>query len=392
MALSLRYSYGHLLARRGRSAATASIIAMVVLATALFSGLVSSIERTMVRTGSERNLIVLRKGASNDGSSFVALEDYRRLRLLPEIARNAAGEPLVSPELVVEPSFARPNGTRENALVRGVDPIALEVHDEVELTAGRMLRASSGEAIVGRRMLERYGIEGIGSTLHFGRGAWQVVGVFASGGSAFEGEVWVDVRELANDAHRTQPYSGLRMRMAPGTDGAALARRIADDPQAGLQAKRETDYYADQAKTADALRVIVIGLAGLAGTAAAFGAANTLYASVQSRRREIGTLSALGFPATAILRSVLMESLLLSFAGFVLGCGLAWVASVLLDRSLSGVGVRSLLSASTQAVALRVSLTDVGFALGLVLAIALAGGFFPALRAARLEPAEALRR
>src|SRR3989442_12834496 len=149
MALPLRYSYEHLVARRGRSAATAAIIAMVVLATALFSGLVSSIERTLVSTGSERNLIVLRKGASNDGSSFVTLEDYRRLRLLPEIARNAAGEPLVSPELVVEPSFARPDGSRENVLVRGVEAIALEVHDEVEIGSGRMLHPSAGEA--GRR-------------------------------------------------------------------------------------------------------------------------------------------------------------------------------------------------------------------------------------------------
>jgi putative ABC transport system permease protein len=392
MALPIRYSYEHLLARRGRSAATATIIATVVLATALFSGLVSSIRRTVVSTGSERNLIVLRKGASDDGSSFVTLEDHRRLRLLPEIARNAAGEPLVSPELVVQPSFARPGGSRENVLVRGVETIALEVHDEVAITAGRMLRPSAGEAVVGRRILERYGVDGVGSTLRFGRGTWQVVGIFESGGSAFEAEVWVDVRELANDAHRPQPYSGLRIRIAPGTDGAALARRISDDQQASLSAARETDYYADQAKAADALYVIVVGLALLAGTAATFGAANTLYASVQSRRREIGTLRALGFPATAILRSVLLESLLLSLAGFLLGCGLAWCASVVLDRSLSGVGVGSLLSARTQAVALRVSFADVGLAFGLVLAIALAGGFFPALRAARLEPAEALRR
>src|SRR5258705_504752 len=163
MALTIRYSYEHLLARRARSAATAAIIAMVVLAAALFSGLVSSIERTIVSTGSARNLVVLRKAASTDGSSFVTLEDYHRLRLLPEIARTAAGEPLVSPELVVEPSFARPNGSRENVLVRGVEPVALEVHDEVEITAGRMIRPSAGEEIVGRQILTRYGLDGGGA-------------------------------------------------------------------------------------------------------------------------------------------------------------------------------------------------------------------------------------
>ena len=108
------------------------------------------IQRTLVSTGSDRNLIVLRKGSANDGSSFVTLEALRDLRLVEGIARNAAGEPLVSPELVVQPFFHRPEGGRENVLVRGVESVALYVHDEVTILEGRMLYPSSGEAIVGR--------------------------------------------------------------------------------------------------------------------------------------------------------------------------------------------------------------------------------------------------
>jgi len=392
VALSIRYSYEHLKVRGGRSAATVTIIAMVVLATTLFCGLASSIRRTLVSTGSDRNLIVLRKGALNDGSSLITLEDYRRVSLLTGVAQTADGKPLVSPELVVEPSLVRPGGQRENAVVRGVEAVALDVHDDVHLTSGQMLRPSAGEAVIGRAALKRYGVNGVGSMLRFGRREWKVVGVFESGGSAFESEIWVDVRELANNARRPYPYSGLRLRIAAGTEAAALARRIGDDQQAALQAKSETDYYADQAKTADGLFVLVIGLALLAGTAATFGAANTLYASVQSRRREIGTLRALGFPSLAILRSILMESALLALGGFLLGCGLAWLASVVLDRALAGLAVGVANSARSQAVTLQISGADLGLAFALVLVIALAGGLFPALRAARLQPAEALRR
>lgn len=390
MPLPLRYSTAHLRSSPGRSVATAAVVALVVLATALFTGLVSGLERTLVATGSERNLVVLRKGASNDGGSLVTLEDYRRLRLLPGIARDAAGDPLVSPELVVEPSFARPDGRRENVLVRGVQPVALAVHDEVRLSRGRMLRPSAGEAVVGRGALERYGLGGIGSTVRFGRGAWRIVGVFESGGTAFESEVWVDARELANDTRRPQPYSGLRIRVAPDADPALLARRIADDPQAVLQAEPETDYYEDQAEVADALRVIVVGLALLAGTAAAFGAANTLYASVHARRREIGTLRALGFPRAAIRRAVLTESLVLCLAGFAVGASASVGVSALLDRWLTGVAFE--VAFATQSVALEVGVRDLALSLGIVVAIALLGGFFPARRAARLIPAEALRR
>jgi putative ABC transport system permease protein len=391
MSLPLRYSFEHLRARRLRSAATASIIAIVVLATTLFMGLSSSIRRTLVQTGSDQNLVVLRKGASNDASSLVTLEDYRRIRLLPGIAAGPRGEPLVSPELVVEPALVRPDGQRENVLVRGIEGgVALEVHDEVHVVAGRMLRPSAGEAIVGRGLAERYGIETLGETLSFGKGDWRIVGFFGSGGSSFESEIWVDVRELANDAHRPHPFSGLRVKIADGRNGRELARRIASDTQASLQAMPEPEYYADQARAAGALSVLVFGLATLAGTAAALGAANALYASVESRRREIGTLRALGFPGRMVLRAFLTESLLMALAGFVPGALLALLLTIWIDAWLGGIGFS--ITGSTSSIALRVSLQDLGFALGLVTAIAIAGGFFPALRAARLDPASALRR
>src|SRR5262249_36239362 len=153
------------------------------------------------------------------------------------IARDEHDQPLVSPELVVQPFFHTLDGGRENVLVRGVEPIALQLHPIVRLAAGRMLNPSAGEAVVGKGAMGRYRGATLGSDLAFGHGHWKVVGILESAGSAFESEVWVDVRELANDAKRPFPYSGVRLRVADGADMAALAGRIGDDPRFALDAQ-----------------------------------------------------------------------------------------------------------------------------------------------------------
>jgi putative ABC transport system permease protein len=389
--LPLRYPLGNLAARRLRTGLTVAVIALVVLATTLFAGLVSSLERTLATTGSERNLVVMRKGATNDGSSAVTLDAYQNVRFFEGIERDAEGNPLVSPELVVQPFFMREGGGRENVLVRGVERVALAVHDEVKIVEGRMFEPSSGEVILGRNVAGRYLGAELGSKLEFGRNTWQVVGIFESGGSSTESEVWCDVRELANDAKRPVPYSGLRVRVAKGADMDALARRIGDDPRYALEALPERDYYAKQAESSNVLYTIVVALAVLAGTGAAFGATNTLYAAVQARTAEIGTLRALGFSRATILGSFLIESIAVALAGFVLGGAGAWVSGRVISYLLGGVAFASQ-TFTTNVIQLRVGVSDLAMALALSLFIGLVGGIFPALRASRLSPVEALRK
>jgi len=388
--LPLRYPLGNLAARRLRSALTVGVIALVVLATTLFTGLVSSLERTLVTTGSERNLVVMRKGATNDGSSAVTLDAYQNVRFFEGVERDAAGNPLVSPELVVQPFFKTKHG-RENVLVRGVEPVALQVHDDVKIVEGRMFEPSTDEVIVGRNVEGRYLGATLGSTLEFGRGSWKVVGVFESGGTSTESEVWSDVRMLGNDAKRPVPYSGLRVRVAPGADMDALARRIGDDPRYALEATPEREYYAKQAESSKVLYYLVVALAVLAGTGAAFGATNTLYAAVQARTAEIGTLRALGFSRGTILVSFLIESLVVALLGFALGGALAAVLGRVLSWLLGGVAFASP-TFTTNVIQLRVGAGDLVMALLLALFIGLVGGIFPALRASRLRPVEALRK
>ncbi|MEZ4330302.1 MAG: ABC transporter permease [Myxococcota bacterium] len=391
MALPLGYPLRNLAHRRARTAITVGVVALVVVATTLLLGLVSSLRRTLASTGDPRNLIVLRKGSNNDGSSQLPLEAYQALRFFDGVARDASGEPLVSPEIVVQPFFHRAGGGRENVLVRGVEPQAFAVHPEVRIAEGRAPTPGTMEALVGRGIAMRYPEAAVGEALRFGRGRWRVVGLLESGGSAFESEVWVDARLLAADAKRSLPYSGFRIHVADGADIEALARRIGADPRWALEAMRETDYYADQAESARTLFVIVVFVAVMAGIGASFGAANAMYAAVQARTAEIGTLRAIGFSRADVLVAFLVESVATAVLGFVVGSGVAVVAATALSRALGGIGFGAS-TFTTNVITLRVAPEDLLFAALFAVGIGLAGGLMPAWRAARMRPIDALRR
>lgn len=392
MTLPLSYSWRNVRARPARTLLTASVIALVVLACTLLLGLISSMQRTFTTTGNELNLIVLRKGSDNDGSSQMSLEAYQSVKYLDGIARRAHDDrPLVSPELVVQPFFRTKEGGRENVLVRGVEDTALDVHEQVRITEGRMFEPASGEAIVGRGVMGRYAGARLGSELEFGRGRWKVVGIFDAEGTSFESEVWVDVRELANDAKRTVPFSGVRLRAMSQADMETLERRIDDDPRYALDAKAETLYYEEQSSASATLYIIVTAVAILAGVGASFGAANTMYAAVQARTAEIGTLRALGFSRRSILFSFQVEAVFLALIGFALGAVGAFAAAEVLRWTLGGVAVAAE-TFTTSVVHVSVDGGNLVAAFVLSLAIGMAAGFGPAWRASRLPPIEALRK
>ncbi len=389
--LPLSYSLGNVVARPGRSAVMITVIALVVVACSLFLGLLSSLRRTVATTGDPMNLVVLRKGSDNDGSSQISREAYDAVRYLDGIAVAEDGRRLVSPELVVQPFFRTRAGGRENVLVRGVEPAAFDVHKDVKIVEGRMFRPRLNEVLVGKGVRGRYVGSEVGEVIGFGRNKWTVVGVIESEGSSFESEVWVDAQDLANDARRLNPFSGVRLRVAGEEDLKALKTRIDGDPRFALEASRESDYYAKQSETAGSLTFLVVAIAILAGTGAGFGAANTMYASVQSRTGEIGTLRALGFPRAAILISFEIESLVLSVAGFLVGAVLSLALAEALRQLLGGVAFGAS-TFTTNVVTLSIGPRDLVLCLGLSLAIGLLGGLGPAWRAARLRPIEALRK
>jgi putative ABC transport system permease protein len=390
MAIPLKYNLRNLLTRKMTTLATAGGIALVVVVTILLLSLVAGLKRMLIASGSPSNLVVMRKGSTNDGSSNVTREAAQALRYLSGIARTPEGEPLVSPELINQPFMRPKGGGRENVLVRGVSPMGYLVHDNVHFIAGRPPRPTVGEAAVGIAASQRYEGAGLGETLQFGRRNWTVVGIFTADGSAFESEVWVDVDDLFNDANRST-YSGVRLTVAPGADREALIRRIADDPRISLEATPEVAYYSEQAESANTLYLLTSVLAIIMGTGAVFGAMNTMFAAVTHRTAEIGTLRALGFSRGAVLASFVSESVCLALIGYVggvlLGAGMVMMINVLIH----GVAF-NLASFTTAVVTLRLSPLILLVALILAMGMGIFGGFLPARRAARLRVTEALRR
>lgn len=389
MAVPLRYNVRNLLVRRWTSAFSAGGIALVVAATMLLSALVGGLQQMLVAAGEVDNLVVMRKGATNDGSSQLSREAAQALRAMTGVARAADGTPLASPELVNQPFIKVPDGGRENVLVRGVEPVAFRVHRSVQLVEGRVFQPKLGEVVVGRSAARRYGLA-VGDQADFGRRLWTVVGIFDSGGTAFDSEIWAEASDVQDDTRR-DGYSAMRLTVAPGTDPAALAARIAGDGRFTLEAKPERSYYEDQAETANALYVLVLTLAIVMATGATFGALNTMYAAVAARTAEIGTLRALGFARSAILVSFLSESLLLAAGGLVGGVMLALLAMFAINTLLRGVAF-SMMTFSVATVLLAP--TWGGFLLGVGFAalIGVFGGLAPAWRAAQLRVVDALHR
>jgi putative ABC transport system permease protein len=388
MAVPLSYNIRNLLVRRWTSAFTAGGIALVVAATMLLAALVGGLQQILVSAGEPDNLVVLRKGATSDGSSQVPRDAAQAVRSLPGIAAGADGVPLFSPEIVNQPFMHNPDGGRENVLVRGVEPIALLVHRRVRLVEGRLFRPNLGEVVLGVGAARRYRL-GVGSELELGRRRWSVVGIFDAGGTAFDSEIWADVTDVQDDTRR-EGYSGLRLTLAPGADARALVRRIESDGRFTLEAKPETVYYSEQAETARSLYILVLTLAVVMGIGATFGALNTMYAAVANRTGEIGTLRALGFGRGSILASFLAESMLLATGGLVGGVLLALLAMLAVNTLLAGVAF-SMMTFTVATVLLEP--TPGGVALGLVFAAAIGflGGLAPAWRAAHLRVIDALR-
>ncbi len=345
-------------------------------------------QATLISSGSTSNAIIRRAGASSEMDSGVGLDQARVIADATQVARSTTGEPLTSPEMVVIGAFQlKKSGTDANVQVRGMNPIVLEVRPSVTMIEGRFFQAGLAELVVGSNALQSYQGFDLGSTVSFGSQDWKVVGIFDAGGSAFDSEIWADHTVLAQAFKRpTTSFSSITARLNSPTDFDAFKDALTSDPRLTVQVEREQEYYAKQSQMVSTLiRVLGFLVAFVMAIGAVFGALNTMYSAVAARAREIATMRALGFGGGSVILSFLFESLLISLVGGILGC----IAVLPLNGFTAGTMNWQTFSHLAFAFKVTPDLLIAGVVFALLMGFI--GGVLPAVRAARLQVAHALR-
>jgi len=344
-------------------------------------------QATMVRSGSPENAMIRRAGATSELDSSVSINDVRVIEDTPGVAKDGT-KPLVSPEVVVLTAIPlKATGTDANVQVRGVSAKALQVHTGVRVTEGRFFQPSLPELVVGRNAVTSYAGLGLGETVRFGGVEWKVVGIFDANRSAFDSEVWCDA-DVLNPAYMRPPgsFQSATARLISADALEGVKKTLTSDPRLEVQVDRETEYYA---KESQMLTALITGLGSLVaivmGAGAVFGALNTMYAAVAERAREIATLRAVGFPARSVVMSFVFESLFIAVLGGVLGC------LVVLPIHGLTTGTMNWQTFSHMSFAFRITPALLGLGILFALVMGVVGGVPPAIRAARLPVAAALR-
>ncbi|HUL67733.1 MAG TPA: ABC transporter permease [Burkholderiaceae bacterium] len=386
MRIPLSYVARNLWVRRLTTALTAGGMALVVFVFAAVLMLDAGLKATLVATGSDNNVLFIRKGSETEIQSGVARDQAALIESLPQIARTADGDPLVSKEVVVLNSLPKiESGKRANVPIRGVPPIGLTLRPQVKIVAGRFFRPGSSEIIVGSSVARQFAGVEIGQALSFAQRHWTIVGVFDAGRTAFDSEIWGDAEQLLQ-AFRRGGFSSVIAQLATPSAFDSLNEWLASEPRLTVEVKREKQFYEDQSRQlSNFITYLGITLSVIFSLGAIIGAAITMYAAVATRTNEIGTLRALGFRRRSILLAFLLESLLLALAGGAVGLFAATFLQVL---TISTTNFQSFSEiAFSFALTPRIVINTLVFAL----VMGLIGGVLPAFKAARMKIVDSLR-
>ena len=362
------------------SLSTVVAIALVVMVLLSFLAMANGFQRTLASSGADDVAIVLRAGSQAEINSTMTREQVRLIEEGPGIARSADGKPLVSAELyLIVDGVKRSSQTKANLPFRGIGPEGAAVRKGIKIVEGRMFRPGANEIVVGKALLREFqGLE-IGQTAKFSTGQWTVVGIFEADGSVFESEIWADLPVVQSLFRRTNFFQTVRVRLQSPAALDDLKRYIDADPRLKLDVKSEAAYFAEQAsQTTDLIQWLGWPLAIAMALGALAGALNTMYSSVAARAVEIATLRAIGFGGFPAFVGTLVESLILAVIGGIIGATATYLVFDGFSASTLGAGFTQVVFSFSLSPALIVQ--------GALLAvmIGLAGGLFPAIRAARM--------
>jgi putative ABC transport system permease protein len=389
--IPLPYNFKSVFVRWRSTAATILGVALVVTVFVLLHAMAAGLERSSANTGDPRNIMIVRKGSTAESSSVVMREQFKVIQYLPQIARDARGNPIISADLVVIINLPRRDGAGEaNVTMRGVTPMGKELRPQVKLVRGRWFIPGKREAVVSMKMAQRFANTDVGQKFRTGGNDLTVVGWFDGGDSAFDSEIWMDADE-ARSVFDRENYSSLLARMANTNDAAAFLDRVESDKRMALRADFETKYYAQQTMTAMPIKVLGSFLAVAMSIGAVFAAMNTMYAAVGARTREIGTLRVLGFRRRVILASFNLEGAILAGIGGAIGCSLALLAQWLCVALGVHFGTLSFNTFSEVIFQFRVTPGLIVQGMIFAVVVGVVGSFLPAIRAARLPVIAALK-
>ncbi len=387
MRVFLLYTLRNLWARRLTTALTVAGITLVVAVFAAVLMMAAGVEKALVDTGSDRNLIVLRKAASTELVSQIDRDAVNAVSLFPEVRTGADGAPLASADCYTVINLHKiGSGDMGNVAVRGTGAKGQAIREQVRIRDGRMFTRGTNEVVVGSNLNARFEGCGLGNELRFANQTWRIVGVFDADRSGFDSEIWCD-GDVMMGAFKRPVFSSLTLRVGGPGDLGAVRDRIEHDPRLNyLDVKTEKQYYHEQSEfMAVFIRILGIVVTVIFSIGAMIGAMITMYAAVANRTVEIGTIRALGFRRRTILGAFIGESLLIAVAGWAVG---VFLASFLQFFSISTVNFESF--------------TELGFGFvlspdiaiqSLIFAVTMGivGGVLPAVRAARKNIVAALR-
>jgi putative ABC transport system permease protein len=363
----------------------AGVVGVLVSVLAMAEGF----RHTLASTGRPTRVMMLRAGSDAELSSGVARDQAVVLGSLPAIARDAAGRPLVSAEIVVMVDLPRKGQLDPNNVpFRGVQPPAFGIRDELAIVEGRPFARGVREVIVGRKAAAQFAGLAVGSRIAFRDSDWTVVGTFTTGGDVHESEIWADA-DVAMSAFRRDGFQSVTATLADASEAGLTALRdsISRDRRLSISVLREPEYYAKQASVLSRLiDVLGYSVSVFMAIGATFGALNCMYSAIASRQVEIATLRAIGFGGTPVVVSVMIEALMLALLGGVAGGALAYAYCD--GASLSTLNFNTF---SQVAFDFRVTTALLAKGLAWALVIGLVGGLLPAIRAARLPVTVALR-
>ena len=387
MAIPISYNLRNLWVRKATTVMTALGVSLTVAVLLGIAALVGGLRSSLEVTGSPMHLIVKRQGATSELVSVVPQDKFQVVKFMEGIAQ-LDGEPMVSHEVITVVNLKlRADTTQDaNVNVRGVSPMGIKMREGMRLQSGRWFETGKREVIVGRGTNAAREGTSIGDKVEFGRGEWEVVGVFDAGPSAFNSEIWGDGNFITSDLGRGNSRSSVLVRARDEVTLTALKNRMSDDQRLQLEAETEREYYAQQMSSAQPVEMLGMVVAIIMAVGSSFAAMNTMYTAVARRAREIGVLRMLGFSRGSILTSFLIESLLLSLLGGAFGCLLA----VLLIHGRQGrIGNFVTFSETTFNFEVTPAILAIGLAFAIIMGVL--GGLLPARMAAKSDILSSIR-